>query len=180
MQHPMDVFKDYFFLGVINKIHGNNGNVTAYLDVDNPQQYTELDMVFLNINGAPIPHFIENINILNNKAIIAFEGIDSIEKASTLVKKELFLPLSILPPLSGNKFYYHEVAGFKIIDESFGELGILKEVLDYPNQAVLQVFHNDKEILVPINDDIILKVNRKDKTIHIKAPEGLIDIYLNS
>ncbi len=176
----MDIFKDYFFLGVINKIHGNNGNVIAYLDVDNPQQYAELDMVFLNINGAPIPHFIENINILNNKAIIAFEGIDSIEKASALVKKELFLPLSVLPPLSGNKFYYHEVAGFNIIDESFGELGILKEVLDYPNQAVLQVFHNDKEILVPINDDIILKVNRNDKTIHIKAPEGLIDIYLNS
>ncbi len=176
----MDAFKEYFFLGVINKIHGNNGNVSAYLDVDNPQQYTGLDLAFLNINGAPIPHFIEDIKILNNKAIIAFEGVDTIEKAGTLVRKEMFLPLSILPALSGNKFYYHEVAGFTIIDETYGELGILKEVLDYPNQAVLQVFHHDKEVLIPINDDIILKVNRKEKTIHVKAPEGLIDIYLGS
>ena len=176
----MDAFKEYFFLGIINKIHGNNGEITAYLDVDNPQQYNGLDMVFLNINSAPIPYFIDSIRILNNKAIIAFEGIDSIEKASGLVKKELFLPLSVLPPLSGNKFYYHEVEGYIIIDEIYGELGKLTEILDYPNQAVMQVFYKEKEILIPISDDIILKVDRKAKSINIKAPEGLIEIYLEA
>jgi len=176
----MDAFKEYFYLGVVNKIHGNNGEITAYLDVDNPQDYLSLDMVFININNTPIPYFIERINILNNKAVIAFEGVDSIDKASVLVKKELYLPLSILPPLSGNKFYYHEVENFTVIDDVFGELGTLKEVLDYPNQAVLQVFHNGKEVLIPVNDAIIKQVDRKAKTIFVKAPEGLIDVYLKA
>lgn len=175
----MDQFKDYFYLGVVNKIHGNNGEITAYLDVDNPQDYLSLDMVFLNINNSPVPYFIKSIKILNSKAIIAFEGVSTIDKASELIKKELYLSLSVLPPLSGNKFYYHEVEDFTVIDEDFGELGTLKEVLDYPNQAVLQVFHKEKEVLIPVNDEIIKKVDRKAKTILIKAPEGLIEMYLS-
>ncbi len=171
---------DYFYLGMITKIHGNNGNVTAFLDVDNPLEYQSLDMVFLDINNALIPHFIESIKILNNKAILSFEGINDIEKAGALVKAELFLPLSLLPKLSGNQFYYHEVEGFTIVDEQFGEIGLLKEIFDYPNQSVMQVFHKEKEVLIPVNDDIITKVDRNKKTIHVKAPEGLIEIYLNA
>ena len=176
----MNPTDDYFYLGVVTKIHGNNGEITAYLDVDKPLEYQSLDMAFLSINNALIPYFIESIKILNNKAIIAFEGVDDIEKASDLVKTELYLPLTLLPKLSGNKFYYHEVKGFTLIDEQFGEVGLLTEILDYPNQSVMQVFHNDKEVLIPINDDIITKVDREKKVIHVKAPEGLIEIYLNA
>jgi 16S rRNA processing protein RimM len=66
-----------------------------------------------------------------------------------------------------------------VVDENYGELGTIKEILDYPNQAVMQIFRGDKEVLIPVNDDIISKVDRETRTIHIKAPEGLIDIYLN-
>ena len=176
----MNPTDDYFYLGNITKIHGNNGEITAHLDVDNPLEYQTLDMAFVSINNALIPYFIESIKILNNKAIIAFEGVDDIEKASALVKAELYLPLSLLPKLTGNKFYYHEVIGFTLIDEQFGEIGSLKEILDYPNQSVMQVFHNDKEVLIPINDNIITNVDREKKTIRVKAPEGLIEIYLNA
>ncbi|RLD90038.1 MAG: 16S rRNA processing protein RimM [Bacteroidetes bacterium] len=176
----MNPTDDYFYLGRITKVHGNNGEITAYLDVDNPLEYASLDMAFLSINNALIPYFIESIKILNNKAFIAFEGIDDMEKASDLVKTELYLPLTLLPKLTGNKFYYHEVEGFTIVDKQFGEIGTLKEILDYPNQSVMQVFHNDKEVLIPVNDDIITKVDRESKTIFVNAPEGLIGIYLNA
>lgn len=176
----MNPIDNYFYLGIITKIHGNNGEITAFLDVDSPMEYQSINMLFLSINKALIPYFIKNIKILNNKAIIAFEGIDDVEKAGLLVKKEMYLPLSMLPKLTGNKFYYHEVEGFKIIDKEFGEIGFLKEILDYPNQSVMQVFHHAKEVLIPVNDDIITKVDRENKTIYVKAPEGLIEIYLNA
>ena len=35
------------------------------------------------------------------------------------------------------------------------------------------------EILVPLNNDILKEVNRLNKSLKIKAPEGLIEIYLN-
>ena len=37
---------------------------------------------------------------------------------------------------------------------------------------------NDKEILIPIIDQVIKKVDRKEKKMFIEAPNGLIDLYL--
>jgi 16S rRNA processing protein RimM len=170
---------DYYYLGVITKLHGNNGQVNAFLDVDEPMEYSMLDMVFLNINDTPVPFFIKKINIKNNKAVITFEDIEDNEKASQLIKKEMYLPLSTLPKLTGNNFYYHEIEGYTVIDKNFGKLGLLENILDYPNQAVMQITHKNKEVLVPVNDDIIIDVNREKKTLTIDAPDGLIDIYLN-
>jgi 16S rRNA processing protein RimM len=67
-----------------------------------------------------------------------------------------------------------------MVDEVMGEIGQIETVLEYPNQNVFQVFKDKKEILIPIRDEIIKKVDRKKKTITILAPEGLIDLYLNS
>ena len=51
-------------------------------------------------------------------------------------------------------------------------------MLDLPHQAILQIKLGGKEILVPITDEIILKVDRQNRHIDIEAPEGLIDIYI--
>jgi len=43
---------------------------------------------------------------------------------------------------------------------------------------MLQINFGEKEILIPLIDEVIVKVDRKKKEMHIRAPEGLIDIYL--
>jgi 16S rRNA processing protein RimM len=170
---------DCYFLGYISKPHGIKGEVNVKLDVDNPYEYSEMESVFLEVQGKLVPFFIESISIRDKGfALIKFEGIDNEAQASAMVQSQLFLPLSILPPLQGNKFYYHEVIDFKVSDKSFGEVGLVKDVLEYPHQAVLQVLKADKEILIPITDAIILNVDRQLKTIFIAAPEGLIELYL--
>ena len=84
-----------------------------------------------------------------------------------------------MPQLEEDEFYYNEIIGFKLIDETIGEIGAISDVLEYPTQAVIQVMKDGKEILIPIHDDIIQKVDKKAKTLTVKAPEGLIDMYLN-
>lgn len=173
-----DPFQDYFYLGKIIRTHGFDGKVNAYLDTDEPDLYIDLEMVYLNISGTPVPYFIEDIQVLNNKATIRFHDVTDLEGASFLVQKEIYLPDTELPELSGNKFYYHEVKGFLLIDKAFGEVGIVKDVLEYPNQAVFQVIREGKEVLVPISDEVITKVDRDKREIHVATPEGLIGIYL--
>jgi 16S rRNA processing protein RimM len=172
--NPLD---DYFYLGKIIKPNGYKGKVNAYLDTDEPGFYADVKMLYLSINGMPVPYFVEDIHIINNKAVITFQDINSIEKAEILSQIEIYLPMSDLPPLSGKQFYYHEVKGFKVTDKNHGILGEISQVLEYPNQAVFQIFKNEKEILIPINSEIILQVDRQKKEIHIEAPEGLIEIY---
>lgn len=174
----MNEFNDYFYLGKVTKLHGFEGKLTLFFDTDEPQEYINLEMVYIDIQGNLVPYFIEDLKLLNNKATVILNDIDTNDKAQELVNKDLYLPISMLPELSGNKFYYHEAPGMTVVDSNFGSIGEIKEVLEYPNQAVFQVFHNNREVLIPISDEVIDEFNRKEKKIFITAPEGLLDIYL--
>lgn len=164
-------------LGKITKPFGFKGQVIFYLDVDCPDDYSELDSVFVEVKGTLVPYFIENISINGNKATVSFEDLSS-QEATALVGCDLYLPLDLLPKLDGNRFYYHEIIGWHVIDSEKGDIGTIASVIDYPAQALFQIMKNDKEILIPIIDQIINKVDRDGKDIYITAPNGLIDLYL--
>jgi 16S rRNA processing protein RimM len=174
----MDPFEAYYYLGRIIRPHGFDGKVNVFIDTDDPDYYRELDHVFLDLNNTPVPYFIESIILKGQKATIKFQEVDDQEAAALLIQKAMYLPLDSLPPLSGNKFYYHEIEGFTAIDKTFGEIGVIQGVLEYPNQAVLQVKAGEKEVLIPVSHDIILKVDRSSRVIEVQSPEGLLDIYL--
>lgn len=172
--------EDCFYLGHISKTNSFNGSVIVKLDVDDPEKYKKTESVFLNINGQLVPFFVKSFTIKpQNIASIAFEDINSEEEAEHLIDAEVYLPLSLLPPLTGNKFYFHEVVGFEVEDAVHGKLGIINRVLDMPRQAILEVKKEEKEILIPVTDDIIKDVNREQKTVFVETPEGLVDLYLS-
>ncbi|HPT52440.1 MAG TPA: ribosome maturation factor RimM [Bacteroidales bacterium] len=169
---------DYFYLGIITKPFGYKGQLCIYLDTDEPEKYENLKAVFILIGDEYLPYQIENIELRGGKsAIVKFQDVEG-EDAKELLKLELYLPLSALPPLTGNQFYYHEVIGFQVVDKEKGNIGICTDFIDISNQPIMQVMKDETEILIPAVDDLFKEVDRKNKMIHIDAPEGLIDIYL--
>jgi 16S rRNA processing protein RimM len=94
-----------------------------------------------------------------------------------MINAELYLPLSTLPKLEGNKFYFHEVIGFKVIDSIDGEVGIIEEVNDQTAQTLLVIKDGEREILFPVVDELIERVDRKEQTIYVHFPDGLLDLY---
>ena len=136
-----------------------------YLDVDDPQNYLEMESVFIKLNENLVPFTIDSIQLRPKKqAVVRFHDVNETDDAELFVGSLLFLPLSNLPPLTGNKFYYHEITGFAVIDKEKGPIGFIEDVLDLQHQAIMQIRQGDKEILVPISDDIIQKVDRKENT----------------
>lgn len=170
--------EDCYQLGIIQKPHGLKGEVTVFLDVDDLSGYTELESVFVNQDGQLIPFFIEDLNISSSKVILKFEEVDSYEEAAELSGLELYLPLNVLPPLEGNAFYYHEVVGFLLIDVATGAVGVIREVMS-GMQDLLVVDHKDAEILVPLHDELIVKIDRPQQELHMQLPDGLLDVYLD-
>lgn len=169
---------DCFNLGHITKTVGFKGEVVFFLDVDDPSRYRKLDAVFIELRGQLVPFFIERIQVKNDSAVVKLEGVDTTERATELLKSELWLPLSVLPPLKGNKFYYHEVIGFRVVDKHHGDIGTVEKVLDFPQQEILQVKNGEKEVLVPLLKHVLKKIDRAAKVIEVEAPEGLIELYL--
>lgn len=169
----------YFYLGQITKPFGYKGDLTVFLDTDEPQKYAGLRAVFLLEGDEYIPYMIEHIEMRNgHNAVVKFADVDG-EEAKNLVKMEMYLPISELPPLTGNRFYYHEVIGFSVIDKEKGNIGVCKDFIDVSTQPIMQVDANGTEILIPAVDAIFQTVDRERKELHIEAPEGLIEIYLS-
>jgi 16S rRNA processing protein RimM len=169
---------DYFYLGMVTKPFGYKGQVVIYLDTDEPEKYKTLEAVFVKDDEDFLPYIIEDFIYKGaNQAIVKFTDVDG-EAAKNLVKSELYLPLSFLPSLTGNKFYFHEVIGFDVIDKEKGNIGKCVDFMEISRQSIMQIDFNGKEILIPAVDEIFETVNRAHKTITIAAPEGLIDIYL--
>jgi len=169
---------DFFYLGLITKTFGYKGQVVIYLDTDEPEKYKTLEAVFVKEDEEMLPYMIEDFIYKGaNQAIIKFTDVDG-ETAKNLVKSELYLPLSFLPPLTGNKFYFHEVIGFDVIDKERGNIGKCVDFMEISRQPIMQIDKNGTEILIPAVDEIFETIDRTNGIIFISAPEGLIDIYL--
>ncbi|NRR90069.1 16S rRNA processing protein RimM [Winogradskyella undariae] len=171
--------EDCFYLGKIVSKYSFKGELLIKLDTDEPDLYDNLDAIFIDLRGNLVPFFAESSQLHKSNLLrIKFEDVDTEEDADALIKTDLYLPMDLLPKLEGNKFYFHEVIGFAIIDSNYGDVGILKGINDSTAQALFEIDKDGIEILIPMNDEFIVKVDRKNKTIEVNTPEGLIDLYL--
>jgi 16S rRNA processing protein RimM len=171
--------EDCFYLGKIAKKFSFKGEVLLYLDTDEPELYEDMESVFVEFNKDLIPFFIENSNLHKNDFLrVKFEDVDSEEEADKMIGCEIYLPLNMLPQLEGNKFYFHEVIGFEIEDKRLGVFGKIVSINDSSAQPLFEVVNGSAEILVPMIDQFLVKIDRENKKVIMDLPEGLIEMYL--
>lgn len=172
---------DCFYLGKIVSKHSFKGEVLIKLDTDEPETYEKMESVLVLLGGNLIPFFIKKSQLHRSELLrVRFEEVANEADADRIMGSEVYLPLKFLPKLTGNKFYYHEVIGFSLQDSVHGNIGFIQSINDTTAQALFEVLKDDKQLLIPINDHIITKVDRETKTIFVTTPEGLVDLYLNS
>ncbi len=171
---------DCYQLGYVIKTHGLHGELSIMLDVDLPDAYATLESVFVAADGSDtlVPFFIEHVAVRQNKARVKFEEIDTIDQAETLLKARLYLPLESLPPLADDQYYYHEIIGFVVRMSSRATLGAVQDVYESPGQDMIVMQYQEKEVLIPINDDVVPRVDKKQSVVYVNLPEGLLDVYL--
>ena len=171
--------EECFYLGKIVTKYSFKGEVVIKLDTDEPELYKEMESVYVNLGNNLVPFFIEKSSLhKGNQLRVQFEDVYSEEEADSILKSEIYLPLDLLPKLSGNKFYYHEVIGFTVIDSSFGEVGIIVHINDKAAQPLFEIDRDGKQIFIPLIDNFIKKVDREHKTVEVETPKGLIELYL--
>ncbi len=168
-------------LGYVQDTHGLNGVVALKLDVDNPQDYHQMESVFLGLpeTGNLIPFFVEKLNPQGNRLLVKFEEVNHIDEAQELVGQSLFLPLELLPALEAGSFYYHDLLGAQVVDQKLGVLGKIVCWYDQTPQLVLGMEYQQKEILIPYNDEVVQDYNVDKNQLMVTLPDGLLDIYLS-
>jgi len=171
--------EDCFYLGKIVKKYSFKGELLIKLDTDEPELYDQLDAVFVMVRNNLIPFFVESSQLHKSELLrIRFEDITTEADADALLKSDVYLPLEFLPKLEGNKFYFHEVIGFMVEDKHFGLVGTIKSINDSTAQSLFEIDREGKEILIPLNDEFIVSIDRANKKVVVDTPSGLIDLYL--
>ena len=133
----------------IRKKTDSKEKVTIVIDGDN-----------ITVNGKPV------------------EDMKSEEEADYIMGCAIYLPIKMLPKLTGNKFYYHEVIGFEIEDKRIGVFGKIVSINDSTAQPLFEVLNGGVEILIPMIDHFLVKIDRENKKVIMDLPEGLIEMYL--
>lgn len=171
--------EDCFYLGKIAKKFSFKGEVLIYLDTDEPELYENMESVFVECGKNLIPFFIENSALHKNDLLrVRFEDVKTEDDADELIGNSVYLPLKMLPKLTGNKFYFHEVIGFEIEDKRLGVVGKIQSINDTTAQPLFEVLNGVTEILIPMIDHFLVEVDRKNKKVKMDLPEGLIEMYL--
>ena len=168
--------QDCFYLGKIIKKYSFKEEVLIKTDGDLVENYFHLKNLFLENENDLVPFFIDRIKKHKPDILrIKFEDVDSEELANKILKKKIYLPLTLLKPLRGKKFYFHEVIGFKVISEK-KVIGIINKINDLSPQPIFEIKNKNRIILVPIHNDFIIKINRKEKNIELNLPDGLLEL----
>ncbi|WP_396173580.1 ribosome maturation factor RimM [Flavobacterium sp.] len=171
--------EDCFYLGKIAKKFSFKGEVLVYLDTDEPELYENMESVFVEFNNNLVPFFIESSSLHKNDFLrVHFEDIDNEEEADNIIGCAIYLPLSMLPKLTGNKFYFHEVIGFEIEDKRIGVFGKIVSINDVSAQPLFEVLNGNVELLIPMIDHFLVEIDRKNKKVIMDLPKGLVEMYL--
>lgn len=158
------------YMGYISRPHSFKGEIQIQLD-NEVVSLERNDFIFIRIDGHFIPYRIDGIKGKKQEPVVRLQFIDSYEKAQEVSGNELFI--------EGDAQNIEETPGledFEIIDKKLGTIGRVEEVLEMPQQVLLQVTYNEKVCYIPFVEAFIDYISEENKEIWMKLPDGLLDL----
>ncbi len=123
-----------------------------------------------------IPYFLESVKIKTaDELYVKVEGINTKETARQLIHKQVWLTEEEFHRYAG-KSAPISLLGYHIINEK-NDLGEILEVIEQPHQLLCRISLDGKEALIPVHQDSLEKIDKKNKLVIVSLPEGLLDIY---
>ncbi len=167
-------------IGKIVATHGLNGSLILTHVVGNSKWLKKEHILHVEMQkGSYIPYFVSQCKASNDKEyIITVEDIDKMESAKKLVTKQVYVDESILAGYAKESPLLW--IGFTVIDKNNGRIGEIEDVSQTGFQWLARVNYKGSEVLVPLIDQMIEKVDIKTRTINVNLPEGLLEVYLDN
>ncbi len=166
-----------FRVGVITSTHGLRGEVKVYPTTDDPQRFSLLKEVILDVNGSEKILKIRSVKYFKNMVILAFEGLDRIEDVQRFLKKDLLIRRSDALPLAEGEYYIPDLIGIEVSDEEGTVLGQITDVLQTAANDVYVVRQeNGKEFMIPKTDECILETDIENGRMRVHLLPGLMDL----
>jgi 16S rRNA processing protein RimM len=169
---------EYIHIGKLAATHGFKGEMVLKHVLGKKSDFKNVEAIFVEEpRDAYLPFFHEKSIAKNiSETIIKLEGIDTKEAAMKFLQKKVWLQKNDFENLV-SKTAPVNLIGFAVI-ENGKSLGLVEAVIEQRLQVLLQISIDNSEVLIPLHDETLKKIDRKKKEVHVTLPEGLLDIYL--
>jgi 16S rRNA processing protein RimM len=171
---------DLFEIGYVQKTHGLKGHLNIkILDEISNDILNEDIPVFLEIEGIPVPFFIEELKKSANYIILKLKDVNSADFAERFKSCSAYIIADSIK--SENDFLIEsdfELYNYDVFDKNYGYVGKMKTVNFIPGNPVFETELNGKTVILPYSEEFIENISHEEKRIDIISPEGLINLYL--
>ena len=169
---------EYFKIGKLVAVHGLKGELLLKHELGKKTSLKGLQAIFIEEKkNSFLPLFIESAKIKSEDEIyIKLEGVNTREAAIKLGKKEIWVPGTDFKKMA-SKTASASLLGYTIINNN-ESLGEILELIEQPHQLLCRLDIKGKEVLIPLHEGSLQKINHKKKEILVNLPDGLLEIYL--
>ncbi len=167
----------YFKIGKLVASFGLDGQLILEHSLGKKTSLKGLENIFIEEKkDSFLPYFVESAKIKNEKEVyIKLEGISVKEATKHLIKKEVWLNEEDFKKFAANAAPI-SFLGFTIVNDN-EEIGEINEVIEQPHQVLCKIILNGKEALIPLHENSLEKIDKKNRKLFVNLPEGLLDIY---
>ena len=168
---------NYFKIGKLVATFGLHGHLVLLHSLGKKTSLKGLESIFIEEKKDNfLPYFIDSAKIkTDNEVLVQLEGLTTKESAHTLVQKEVWLLEEDFQKYAG-KSAPISLLGYKMIHED-EDLGEVLEVIEQPHQVLCKILLKGKEALIPIHEESLDKIDKKNRKVYVTLPDGLLDIY---
>jgi len=166
-----------FKIGRLGKTHGVKGEISFHFS-DDVFDRVDADYVFIETEGLQVPFFFEEYRFRSEEtALVKFEGIDDATQAARLTGCDVYFPRELADTGDG-ELTWTEIVGFTIVDSNSNQTVGEVTAVDLSTINTLFEVRTSKglSVLIPANDDLIDEIDRQQRHIIMRIPEGLLEI----
>ena len=164
----------FLAVGKIRRPHGVAGDVLAEVYSDFPERLQPKAIIYAG--EAHVPLTIRRQRIHNDGILLAFEDITTPEQVVRFRNQILYIVVADAKELPEGEFYYHELLGLSVINETGESLGQVTEIIQTGANDVYEVTNDvGREILLPAIAEVILDVDLDSKEMKVHLLPGLME-----
>ena len=126
-----------------------------------------------DIRGREASYEIHWVKPHTGTPLVSFRGITNRDQAKTLIGAELFIPQSELPELDEDTYYWYDLIGIEVVTMAGESLGRIESIIETGSNDVYIVKSNEKEVLIPALESVVLEIDLEHKRMQVDLPEGL-------
>ena len=170
--------KSFRNIGKIVSAFGLKGEMIARHGLGKKIVVSKIKVIYLEQKKDELlPYFVETVRKKGEDELyIKLEGIDSKEAVSKYLRKEVWMREEEVQSHTQKDNPIGWV-GYRVVDQG-RDLGSVLEIIEQPHQVLCRLEIDSKEVLIPINEQTLVQIDHKQKSLMLTLPDGLLEVYL--